>query len=195
MGHLFDALLAESQLTTAIRATPAIADDASNRTIAGIAARRSFAAEQDRRLLRAIRECGFADSVLSRDDSGSAQLRYLNDAELSAYAGVLGRTAMMEEGRVPDDYTQPSLCQRCGPVWLWPGAPAVLDACPWCLRRRLCRTPPSPPVICGDCAHFLPNRINPAGGTGCCGMDLPYRRGERGRYPFTPRQCEAYSPA
>lgn len=204
MGRLFDALVSGSQgatpATLAITAIPPSAPPScANRKTAGIAGVDARAASRaappsrpDTRLLKAIREQGFPDAVLARDDSGPDQLQQLNDAELRAYACALGRAAIMDTGRRPGDYTQPAVCQGCGPVWLWPGVPTALTACPWCARRRAGRPIPRPPVRCGDCSHFVPDPINASAGTGSCGVGLPYQAGERGRYPFTARYCSSH---
>lgn len=40
--------------------------------------------------------------------------------------------AAMELGKSPAHYTTASTCKRCGPVWLWQGAPTEVLGCPWC---------------------------------------------------------------
>lgn len=63
---------------------------------------------------------------------------------LGAYLRVLARGAMMDAGTVPAGYTQAALCEGCGPVWLWQGAPAGLKGCPWCFRRKAGKKIPRP---------------------------------------------------
>ena len=38
-------------------------------------------------------------------------------------------------GIVPGHYTGRTVCQHCGPVWIWAGAPAQVLGCPWCVSR------------------------------------------------------------
>lgn len=42
---------------------------------------------------------------------------------------------LREAGQAPDGYTSQTHCQGCGPVPIWPGAPARVLGCPWCLVR------------------------------------------------------------
>ena len=51
-----------------------------------------------------------------------------------------------ERGERPPTYTQAATCDACGPVWLWPGAPARVLACPWCFNRRAGKPVPQPPT-------------------------------------------------
>ena len=64
--------------------------------------------------------------------------------ELVDYLHVLEKGEAMDRGEVPKAYTQPVTCSGCGPVWLWPGAPARLIACPWCFRRKAGKRFPQP---------------------------------------------------
>ena len=118
----------------------------------------------------------------------------LPDATLRTYLRALDRRAMMEGGQCPPDYSHAVQCDGCGPVWLWPDCPPHVLACPWCAIRKAGRYLPRPRVTCGPCQHFAPDDVNPSGGCGACGLGLPYRRGERGRYPFTERHCAEFRP-
>lgn len=118
----------------------------------------------------------------------------LPDETLRAYLHALEKAARMDAGMVPVDYSQAALCEGCGPVWLWQGAPARLKGCPWCFRRKVGKGFARPLVTCGACRHFLPDTINPAAGGGACGLGLPNRRGEAGRWPMTRRECGDYRP-
>lgn len=154
----------------------------------------SSEADQTGRLLAALRAEHLPDALLSRDDAEPSQLAELDNAELRAYARALSRSATMDAGTVPADYTHAALCDGCGPVWLWAGAPPRLKACPWCFRHRAGKGFARPVVTCGGCRHFLPDPINPAAGGGACGLGLPYRNGEPGRWPMAHRECADYRP-
>lgn len=66
------------------------------------------------------------------------------DAEVLAYAYALHARATRRAGHVPAGWTQASCCDGCGPVWLWPDAPARVIACPWCWNRIAGAPVPSP---------------------------------------------------
>lgn len=55
---------------------------------------------------------------------------------LAAYLRVLDRGTVMDAGHVPPGFTEAAYCDGCGPVWLWPGCPTRVRACPWCWRRK-----------------------------------------------------------
>ena len=60
-----------------------------------------------------------------------------NDPEqLKAFAELLMIVEMRENGIVPDHYSAETICKHCGPVPIFPGCPAHIDSCPWCLNRR-----------------------------------------------------------
>ena len=63
---------------------------------------------------------------------------------LEALTAALETGAMRERGEIPSHYTQASLCAHCGPVWLWEGAPAAVQGCPWCFNRAAGRPIPRP---------------------------------------------------
>lgn len=57
-----------------------------------------------------------------------------------------------EAGIIPPTYTGATVCKGCGPVPIWPGAPAYVLGCPWCDNRRQGRPIPD----------LHPSRLNPA---------------------------------
>jgi hypothetical protein len=63
---------------------------------------------------------------------------------LSAFLRALARSHGMAAGRVPVGWTRIVECHGCGPVLLWPDAPATVIACPWCWHRMAGRTLPKP---------------------------------------------------
>jgi hypothetical protein len=63
---------------------------------------------------------------------------------LSAFLRALARSQGMAAGRVPVGWTRIAECDGCGPVLLWPDAPAAVVACPWCWHRKAGRTLPKP---------------------------------------------------
>lgn len=63
---------------------------------------------------------------------------------LGAYLRVLDRGERMDRGEVPPGFTAARYCAGCGPVWLWPGCPERVTACPWCHRRRAGKPVPRP---------------------------------------------------
>jgi hypothetical protein len=63
-------------------------------------------------------------------------------ALLKTFAHAVEIRKMRERGEIPPHYTQRCTCARCGPVWLWPGAPDYVQGCPWCLNRAAGRRVP-----------------------------------------------------
>lgn len=63
---------------------------------------------------------------------------------LPDYLRMLEKGEAMDRGEVPKGYTKVVTCGGCGPVWLWPGAPAHVIACPWCFRRKAGKRFPRP---------------------------------------------------
>lgn len=111
----------------------------------------------------------------------------LPDDTLRAYLRALDRGTVMNAGIAPEGYTQVAHCNGCGPVWLWPGAPARLVACPWCFRRKAGKHLPRPQVTCGDCAHYSPDLLNPPAGMGRCALEAG-----RAYWPMTRHRCEEH---
>lgn len=103
---------------------------------------------------------------------------------LRAYLLALDWDATMDAGRAPPGYTVPATCRGCGPVWLWPGAPATVTACPWCFRRKAGKAIPRPLVTCVGCASFVPDTVNPDGGMGSCQL-----RAGRAHWPMQRHRC------
>lgn len=63
-------------------------------------------------------------------------------AELEADAALMAAARLAFEfdqqrrsGIAPAHYTAETICQRCGPVPIWSGAPARVLGCPWCSVR------------------------------------------------------------
>lgn len=75
------------------------------------------------------------ERVMTLDDAEAGELEHLADNVLRAYARALLITAERKAGRVPEGSTQVVRCAGCGPVWLEPGSPEQVIACPWCLVR------------------------------------------------------------
>ena len=91
--------------------------------------------------------------------------------QLKAFAHALRTTQARLKGERPDHYTKAVECAVCGPVWLWQGAPDKMDACPWCLNSG--PVPRPGPVRCRICAYRVADTINPPGGLGQCGKNMP----------------------
>jgi hypothetical protein len=68
----------------------------------------------------------------------------LSRQALSALLRALARSQHMAAGRVPAGWTRVVECAGCGPVLLWPNAPATVTACPWCWHRKAGRAIPKP---------------------------------------------------
>lgn len=71
-------------------------------------------------------------------------------AALEAFALALSIRRQRDQGDRPKHYTQAAICDGCGPVWLWPGAPARVAACPWCMNRAAGKPVPHPPTPTED---------------------------------------------
>lgn len=63
---------------------------------------------------------------------------------LRAFLRALACSQRMAAGDVPEGWTHAADCAGCGPVLLWPDAPASVIACPWCWHRKAGRTIPRP---------------------------------------------------
>ena len=64
--------------------------------------------------------------------------------QLEAFAHMVATRRLRELGEVPQHYSTVTRCDGCGPVWLWPGAPNRVMACPWCFNRFAGRPVPRP---------------------------------------------------
>lgn len=96
--------------------------------------------------LQALAKCDEVPSALV-DGLSTADLAAcdnLEDDTLRAYLRALRRGSDMDADVVPKGYTLAGRCDGCGPVWLWPGSPARVVACPWCFRRKAGRDVPRP---------------------------------------------------
>lgn len=59
----------------------------------------------------------------------------LTDAERAAIQYCEMAAKEREAGRVPASYTSTTKCGACGAVYIFPGSPNHVDACPWCHNR------------------------------------------------------------
>lgn len=84
---------------------------------------------------------GTVAALSARDLRACANL--FRDA-LRAFLRALARAQRMAAGDVPEGWTRAADCAGCGPVLLWPDAPASVIACPWCWHRKAGRTIPRP---------------------------------------------------
>lgn len=68
------------------------------------------------------------------------------ERNLRAYLRALVASAAMDGGLIPSGWrgAQAAICDGCGPVLLWPGAPDRLKACPWCFRHKAGKAIPRP---------------------------------------------------
>ena len=55
---------------------------------------------------------------------------------LRAFLRALARSQRMAAGDVPEGWKRAANCAGCGPMLLWPDAPASVIACPWCWHRK-----------------------------------------------------------
>ena len=112
----------------------------------------SARAEGRERLYRVAEVEGLdAERVVALDDAEAGELEHLDDNVLKAYARALLTTAERKVGRVPPGSTQVVRCVGCGPVWLEPGGPDPVLACPWCLvRQQGVRLPVCPEIPKGS---------------------------------------------
>ena len=97
-----------------------------------------------------------------------------------------------EAGRIPVSYTATTHCRSCGTVWIFQGAPARVDSCPWCSNRTKGLPIPRPSVSCATCQHFTADPIGD-GGIGSCAKSGP-PKGQMPAYPHVKRQCSDFEP-
>ena len=114
---------------------------------------------------------GFTLAELEAEAADDWQEIQSDPGQLEAFAHALKTTRTRWRGEEPDHYTKAAECAVCGPVWLWEGAPDNVQACPWCLN--IGPVPRPGPVLCRDCSHWEPDTINPPGGLGKCGKNVP----------------------
>jgi hypothetical protein len=67
-----------------------------------------------------------------------------NPALLECFADMVAIRKMRERGEVPPTYTAMTVCRHCGPVPIFPGVAARVEACPWCLNRAAGKPIPRP---------------------------------------------------
>lgn len=76
-----------------------------------------------------------AELGASPDECAAWQRGAITIETLRAAAAARIARSQRELGEVPHGWTHRAECAGCGPVWLWPGAPAQVDGCPWCWNR------------------------------------------------------------
>lgn len=108
---------------------------------------------------------------------------------VDALARLLRTHEQRRRGLRPDGYTRPALCATCGPVWLWPGCPARVLACPWCLTLPDGAAIPRPPVRCRTCNHFTPSTSEPAAALGSCKVNARASRIPPALFPNAAHPC------
>lgn len=107
---------------------------------------------------------------------------------LSAFARCLVQRWEMNQGKVPQNFTEHAICEQCGPIWSW-FAGKVLG-CPWCWNRVADRPIPRPTSVqCGDCTRF--QRIDHPH-LGHCAKGQP--EAIAGLWDTDQRYCESYLP-
>jgi hypothetical protein len=158
MGRLLDALRADSENAPAAKvanvanvAPPLperLADSQDSQRLA--ASNHGLATDtngtRDKLLTLAAQEQVAARSVHRLPDDELAACTDCTDYELRAYLLARVQSELMDAGQVPPGYTVAATCEGCGTVWLWPGAPANVKACPWCFRRKAGKPFPRPPA-------------------------------------------------
>ena len=112
--------------------------------------------------------------------------------EAAAIAYCERVAADREAGRTPPSYTATTHCRGCGLVPIFAGAPARVDACPWCFNRTKGLPIPRPSVSCATCRHFTADPIG-HGGIGSCARGGP-PKGQMSAYPYAKRQCPDFEP-
>ena len=59
----------------------------------------------------------------------------------------LTKRFIREQGHVPFNFSALRACKSCGPVWLEPWTPLVVEGCPWCLNRAKGLPIPRPKTV------------------------------------------------
>lgn len=191
MGNLLQSLLHDSKSApAAIPAIPAIQGQgvavkiAESQESQGVAAERTTPATIRAHLLALAEfECLEPALVHRLDDADVMTCAGESDETLTAYLRALDAAARMDAGMAPTGWTAARYCRLCGPVLLWPGCPPIVQACPWCFRRKAGKPIPRPLVTCGDCRHYAPDPLNPAAGIGTC------NNGCSARWPMQGHRC------
>ena len=128
---------------------------------------------------------GFTLAELEAEAADDWQEIQNDPGQLEAFAHALKTTRTRQQGERPDYYTKAAECAVCGPVWLWEGAPDNVQGCPWCINSG--PVPRPGPVLCRDCNHWIADTINPVGGLGQCGQDIPGMA-----WPWRDLECSQY---
>ncbi|MBS0194406.1 MAG: hypothetical protein JSR34_09175 [Proteobacteria bacterium] len=136
-------------------------------------------------LALAVAECLPARLVHVMDDEIVATADGLSDLALVEWLRLREAGEQIGKGLVPPLWRgrQGAICAGCGPVYLWPGAPAHVQACPWCAGRLRGIEPQRAPVTCAGCRHYIRGRLNPADAFGSCAS------GHSSRYPTELHAC------
>jgi len=144
---------------------------------------------QRERLLRAARSVGVEDRIIERlPDRELVDCEDLDPEGLAALAQAFARTDRMRHSLPPRSWTQASVCRRCGPVLLWPGAPLNVLGCPWCFIRADGIAIPRPSVSCATCNHIRPRTDSSDAGTHDCNA------GHEPRHAFALHVCLGWQP-
>ncbi len=114
-------------------------------------------------------DAGAVDKWLPGSDRESLCTGQFDRTELSAMAQQLALRMVTARGLVPDNWTDISICDECGPVFAAIGSDTNVSTCIWCDIRRAKRWFPRPLMQCSQCSHLTRDKINPAGGLGSCG--------------------------
>lgn len=197
MGSLLQALLHESKpapaaipAIPAIRPLPSPAKIAESQESQGVTPEKT-APDAIRTRLLALAAADFlpVDLVHGLADADLLAIPAdYTDRHLLAYLRALEAAATMDAGMAPTGWDAARYCRLCGPVLLWPNCPPIVQACPWCFRRKAGRYVPRPQVTCGDCRHYLPDPLNPTAGGGDCAQ------GHGGHWPKQRHRCEGFTP-
>lgn len=129
------------------RANPA--NDANGQTVVSRDSHDSQHSHAADSLREALRQAAMAegltpDLVAGLEDADVLACADLPPSALRAYLRMVARRLGMAAGIVPSGWDSVAECAMCGPVLLWPGAPATVTACGWCVHRKAGRVIPSP---------------------------------------------------
>lgn len=155
------------------------------------------AVRQARAHLLALAEAEYLPATLVHrlHDLDVAACDGLGAPQLKTFLHQLHDTATRHAGERPAEDTAAILCAHCGPVWAHPSIAAALPqvggwpralGCPWCFVRKAGGTISRPPVQCVDCAHCIPDKVNPDAGIGGCNA------GHGSHYPMQGHACASY---
>lgn len=88
------------------------------------------------RLLAIAAGAGLSDALGEVPDDELNAYDSQPDQVIVAGLRILHDQRLMATGVVPEGWTEPVTCQGCGPLYLWPGCPSHVIACPWCRHRK-----------------------------------------------------------